>query len=137
MHKIPLGTTREEYLEFVKHLCAAPKKSSIPSMSILKQLKHRAKAKSRRARVVSSDIQGDTTKLIDRSLEKSTFSLQNGQPVGTISFADPKSKEDALVRHRKDNSIWSQWIVTDDFGRITILYQCPNVEEVNVEYVIP
>lgn len=135
MRNITPGTTKEEYLDFVKHLSTAPKKSSISSLLLPSRLKHYPESTAR----LSSDSQEETARLIDRALEKSTFSLQNGQLVGTISFNDPKSKHEAIVRHEKDTdttSIWSKWIVDDDFSGVTVLYQFPEVEDVTVEYVI-
>jgi hypothetical protein len=138
--RIPVGTTEEQFLDFVRHLCTTPKRSPISSLSFIKNLKRSPTTRSRTSiskeegDVLSPEDQDDTCEVIEQLRKDTTYTLQNDQPVGTISFCNSKFKDVALARHAKDlTSPWKDWIVTDDFQGVTILSQGPNIDDVNVE----
>jgi hypothetical protein len=60
-----------------------------------------------------------------------TFAIQNGIPVGTVSFASSKSKDDAIRRHKKNTkSPWKGWILKDTFDFLTVIYDYGDEAEV-------
>ncbi|KAF4450191.1 hypothetical protein F53441_6625 [Fusarium austroafricanum] len=151
VHEIPVGTTKEQYLGFVKHLCTAPKKKSSKFHSFTRHFRNKSKCKptfpalddeaeppsTSKDEVEQDELlenQGEPSQLIDKGWAETTFCLQNGQPVGTISFLNKESKDEALGRHSKDfTSHWKNWIVEDNFKGTTILYQEPKIEDVKVD----
>ncbi|KAF5982761.1 hypothetical protein FBULB1_4151 [Fusarium bulbicola] len=61
--------------------------------------------------------------------KETTICLQNGLPVGTISFESESLKNEALARHAKDKkSCWKGWIVEDNFKGVAILYEGPDAK---------
>ncbi|KAF4338455.1 eukaryotic translation initiation factor 3 [Fusarium beomiforme] len=153
VHEIPVGTTEDQYLEFVKHLCTRPKKSSGFHLSrFSRHLKGKAKTKkptkqsnedeepspkSKDERNPSSALrneagpaepllenQGEISQVSEKVFTGTTFCLQNGQPVGTVPFSSEAFKKETMARHDRDKNLrWKDWIVEDNFKGITILYE--------------
>ncbi|RYC80265.1 hypothetical protein BFJ63_vAg16850 [Fusarium oxysporum f. sp. narcissi] len=167
VHEIPVGTTKEQYLDFVEHLCTKPKKSSGFRLPLAGRFKGTCKPKpalqtsidEAEQPSVSKDetgppstskdeanppstlrgeaqpaaplleSQGEISQLIEKGWTETTFCLQNGHPVGTVSFSNETLKNEALARHKKDKtSRWKDWTVEDNFKGITILYEAPDAE---------
>lgn len=167
VHEIPVGTTKDQYLDFVKHLCTKPKKSSGFRSSLASRFKGTCKPKpaletsidEAKQPSVSKDetgppsiskdeanppstlrgeaqpaaplleSQGEISHLIEKGWTETTFCLQNGHLVGTVSFSNETLKNEALARHEKDKtSLWQDWTVEDNFKGITILYEAPDAE---------
>ncbi|KAF5700327.1 AAA ATPase domain-containing protein [Fusarium globosum] len=156
VHEIPTGTTKQQYLDFVEHLCKKPKKHSKFDLGrVAKYFKGKSKlpvdarnsasteeveedAKSKHetgltTTASSSRGEGDqVVPLLDssqptaRRLRKTTFCFQNGQLVGTISFENEALKREVLAQHEKN--VKSFWKVEDNFDGITILYEGPNAK---------
>ena len=86
----------------------------------------------------TASLQTDTADLIPAAerpglaLETAeTFAVHNGFPVGTISFASSKLKDEAIQRHKKDStSEWKEWVLKDSFEYLTILYDYGDEAEV-------
>jgi hypothetical protein len=135
VYGIPKGTTKEQYLEFVAHLCKLPPKKK--RFSITRHFSSKSGPCSPTPSSEDGDLylqtRDNTSLLVLEEWRETTFALQNNLPIGTVSFISSKSKDDALERHRKDNkSCWKDWMLTDNFEGITVLYQHA---EAKVEYV--
>ncbi|KAH7190862.1 hypothetical protein DER44DRAFT_707818 [Fusarium oxysporum] len=167
VHEIPVGTTKDQYLDFVKHLCTKPKKSSGFRLSLASHFEGICKPKpalqtsidEAEQQSVSKDetgppstskdeanppstlrgeaeptaslleSQGEISQLIEKGWTERSFCLQNGYPVGTVSFSNETLKNKALARHKKDKkSGWKDWTVEDNFKGITILYEAPDAK---------
>ncbi|KAF5659795.1 hypothetical protein FCIRC_12351 [Fusarium circinatum] len=159
VHEIPAGTTKQQYNDFVEHLCTKPQTSSKSPLSrVTKHFKRKSKllvgtSASASADEVDEDAKSkDETELTPppstlkgkgeqaapllnnsqptvKRWKETTLCLQNGLPVGTISFESESLKNEALARHAKDKkSYWKGWIVEDNFKGVTILYEGPNAK---------
>jgi hypothetical protein len=153
IHEIPAGTTKQQYLEFVEHLCTKPQKTSRFRLSlVIKHFKSKSKSTAPTLSASTDEIEEDAkpkdeaepapppstpigrgeqaAPLPDNSRPtakgwiETTFCSQNGQSVGTISFENELLKVEALARHEKDKkSCWKDWFVEDNFKGVTILYE--------------
>ena len=137
--EIPSGTSKEQYHEFVTHLCSLPSgeelKSRIPFFKSLKlKTSSTAIPTAGSFHGETSDQaspQEDTSLLSAIEWRRVTFAGQSGYPVGTISFDSKESKEAAIRRHRKDKSSpWNWWKLTDKFDYLTVLYDAGTETEV-------
>ncbi|CVK85068.1 uncharacterized protein FMAN_01986 [Fusarium mangiferae] len=132
VHEIPAGTTKQQYLDFVEHLCNKPKKTSKFHFGrVAKYLKGKSKlpvdastsasteevdedAKSKDEAELApppSTAKGEgeqAAPLLDDAQPTAegwmgtTYCCQNGHLVGTVSFQNEILKKEALVRHGKD-----------------------------------
>ncbi|KAG5762937.1 hypothetical protein H9Q72_008949 [Fusarium xylarioides] len=158
VHEIPADTSEKEYLDFVEHLCTKPQKTSKSHFSrFIKHLKGKSKSSVVTSAPTSIDELDDDAKSKDETESTpppstlkgeegqaapllntsqpvkgwigTTFCLQNGLPVGTISFESESLKDEALARHGKDKkSCWKGWVVEDNLKEVTILYEGANAK---------
>ncbi|KAF5983785.1 hypothetical protein FCOIX_3001 [Fusarium coicis] len=157
VHEIPAGTSETQYLDFVEHLCTKPKNSSKLHFSrVTRRLKGKFKSKaSRSIPAVEADedarskdeaelgpppsaLRGsaeqaepllDDPQVTARGWTKTTYCHQNGHLIGTVSFESEILKMEALERHEKDKkSCWKDWVVEDNFGEVTVLYEGPDAK---------
>ncbi|KAF5713070.1 hypothetical protein FMUND_8089 [Fusarium mundagurra] len=159
VHEIPAGTSEKEYLDFVEHLCTKPQKPSKSHFSMVtKHFKRKSRVLAGASTSASTDEVGEEAKSEDESeltrppsnlkgkgeqaapllndsqptangWKETTLCLQNGLPVGTISFESETLKNEALARHGKDKkSCWKDWVVEDNFKEVTILYDGPTAK---------
>ncbi|SCN65891.1 uncharacterized protein FFB20_12367 [Fusarium fujikuroi] len=144
VHEIPAGTTKQQYVDFVEHLCTKPKKpskfhftrfarpfrrkSKLP-MSASKSASTenidedpRSKDESEICPVPSS-LRGEgeqAAPLLDdprstaRGWTRITYCRQNGHLLGTVSFESEILKDEALKRHEKDNKSYWKDWVVED-----------------------
>ncbi|KAF5606142.1 uncharacterized protein FSUBG_6256 [Fusarium subglutinans] len=158
VHEITAGTTKQQYLDFVKHLCIKPQTTSKSHFSrVTKHFKRKSKsllgktsastpeededAKPKDETELTSPpstlkgkgeqaapLLNNSQPTVKRWIE-TTLCLQNGLPVGTISFESESLKNEALARRGKDKkSCWKDWVVEDNFKGVTILYEEPNAK---------
>jgi len=137
--EIPSGTSKEQFHDFVTHLCTLPPREGFKFRNaFFKSSKPKASSTAiptaRSFHEETSDQasqQEDTSLLSTVECSRVTFASQSGYPVGTISFDSKESKEAAIRRHQKDkNSPWNGWKLTDKFDYLTILYDAGAETEV-------
>lgn len=136
---IPAGTTQEQYKEFEKHLCTLlVDESRMKSLFSLSRMKRRLKSSSNLPvpppgpEPSTQDIKNASQ--TEQVWRRTTFARQRGQTIGTISFKDTKTKDKALSRYpHAADSKWINWTLTDTFKRLTVLYEFPKIEEIDVE----
>ncbi|KAG9508317.1 hypothetical protein J7337_001881 [Fusarium musae] len=155
VHEIPAGTSEKQYLDFVEHLCTKPKKPSKLHFSrVTRHLKENFRSTASRS--VPTDVADEDSRSKDeaelgpptlrgegeqaepflydplstaRAWPRTTYSHQNGHLIGTVSFESETLKKQALDRHEKDKkSRWKDWLVEDNFGEITVLYEGPDAK---------
>ncbi|KAF5639667.1 hypothetical protein F52700_4049 [Fusarium sp. NRRL 52700] len=152
VHEIPAGTTEQQYLDFVEHLCTKPKKHSKLHFSrVTKHFKEKFKSSASKS-VPTYEADEDARSkdevklspspstprgegeqaepLLDdprstaRGWTRTTYCRQGGHLIGTVSFESEILKTEALERHEKDKkSCWKDWVVEDNFGEVTVLYE--------------
>ncbi|KAL7762718.1 hypothetical protein ACKLNR_009253 [Fusarium oxysporum f. sp. zingiberi] len=151
VHEIPAKATKDQYDDFVNHLCTKPKKGSGFRSALASHFKSKSKPKptlpslkgepevsaeskeepktpstnnEAEQAVPLLDNRDDVHRLTTKGWIETTFCLQHGQPVGTISFENEVLKNEAMERHEKDkNSCWNSWTVEDNFKGVTILHE--------------
>ncbi|KAL5617889.1 hypothetical protein FOVSG1_000111 [Fusarium oxysporum f. sp. vasinfectum] len=151
VHEIPAKTTKDQYDDFVNHLCTKPKKGSGFRSALASHFKSKSKPKptlpslkgepevsaepKEEPKTPSTnneaeqaapllDNRDDVHRLTTNGWIGTTFCLQHGQLVGTISFENEVLKNEAMERHEKDkNSCWNTWTVEDNFKGVTILHE--------------
>ncbi|KAF5574851.1 hypothetical protein FPANT_11571 [Fusarium pseudoanthophilum] len=157
VHEIPAGTSEKQYLDFVEHLCTKPKKSSKLHFSrVTKHLKGKFTSRASKSRSRDeadedarskdeaelgpppSALRGsaeqaepllDDPQVTARGWTRTTYCHQNGHIIGTVSFESEILKMEALERHEKDKkSCWKDWVVEDNFGEVTVLYEGPDAK---------
>ena len=138
--EIPSGTRREQYHDFVTHLCTPTPRERLLKSQIPFFKSSKPKASSTATPGVrcfhgeSSDQvsqQEDTSLLTTTEWSRETFASQSGYSVGTISFNSKESKEAAIRRHQKaKESPWNGWNLTDKFDHLTVLYDAGTEAEV-------
>lgn len=137
---IPAETTQKQYEEFEQHLCTLlVDESRMTSLFSLSRMKRNLRS-SPNLPVPSPSTEPSTqdskdapqaTELVWR---RTTFARQLGQPIGTISFKDTKTKDKALSGYLPDaDSKWINWTLTHTFKRLTVLYEYPEIDEIGVE----
>jgi hypothetical protein len=141
---IPSQTTREQYFEFVEHLCKPQTKAGIRSFFGFSKPNCKAPSTAPSTavpRAQSLDGASDQASLQQDSLSllphkewcEATFERQGGYTVGTISFASREPKEAAIRRHREDKtSPWKDWKLSDNFDYLTVLYDASDEAEVEL-----
>jgi hypothetical protein len=137
---IPAGTSRKQFEEFEQHLCGLlvdeSRKTSLFSPS---RMKGHLKPGSRKpvpppSTEASSQDSGNTSQTTEQVWRRTTFACQRGQIIGTISFKDAKTKEKVLFRHAQNlHSKWLSWFLTPTFKRLTVLYECLEIDKIDVE----
>ncbi|KAG5793107.1 hypothetical protein H9Q69_007845 [Fusarium xylarioides] len=152
VYDIAAGTSREQYLDFVEHLCTKPQKAPRFRLSrITKHFKGKSKLNPPTLTASADEAQEETTlkdeaQPIERGQSVSladdswmtanekgpigtSYCLQNGQQVGTISFETEIQKVEALARHKKDKKCsWHGWTIEDNFKEITTLYEAADAK---------
>ncbi|KAF4498687.1 hypothetical protein FAGAP_5165 [Fusarium agapanthi] len=144
VHEISAGTTKQQYLAFVEHLCTKPQTTSKSHFSRLtKHFKRKSKLLVRASASAPTDevdedaklkneteltpppstlkVQGEqAAPLLNNSpptakgWKETTLCLQNGLPVGTISLESESLKNEALARRAKDKKSCWKEWVVDD-----------------------
>lgn len=144
VHEIPASTTKQQYLDFVEHLCTKPKKpSKFHFTRFARPFRGKSKlpvsaSKSASTENIDEDPRSkdeseigpvpsssrgegeqaapvlDDPRPTARGWTRITYCRQNGHLLGTVSFESEILKDEALKRHEKDNKSYWKDWVVED-----------------------
>lgn len=137
---IPTGTSQKQYEEFEQHLCTLlVDETRMKSLFSLNRMKHHLGSRSTLpvptpSAEPSAQDSKDASQTTDQVWRETTFARQLGQAIGTISFKDTKTRNKAISRYRQNaDPKWFNWTLTPAFKGLTVLYECSEIDEIDVE----